>query len=163
VIQSEIGLPVPASFSGVYFNLLNGTNSSSDVGAPGWDINPYLGSNGFSIYWCPGCGGVAESASGSLLVLGPGDTVGPTSSYTTALAAAAFMTTQTAYFGIRFLNEETAAVNYGYMLLSTTGPNGFPATMVSYAYDDSGAAITIPPPSLDVFGDGFENTVTFAE
>jgi hypothetical protein len=48
--------------------------------------------------------------------------------------------------GFRFFNEATAAVNYGYLVMSTTGPSGFPATITSWAYENSGVAIDQPIP-----------------
>ena len=45
------------------------------------------------------------------------------------------------YLGIRFFNEATTSVNFGWIQLNTTAPNGFPATIVSYCYENSGASI----------------------
>lgn len=54
-----------------------------------------------------------------------------------------------AYLGFRFLNTSSGLVNYGYAHLVTgasasTPPSGFPATIVSYAYNRRGDAIVIP-------------------
>jgi hypothetical protein len=54
-----------------------------------------------------------------------------------------------AYLGFRFLNPNTGRINYGYARLVTatstmSSPSGIPATIVSYAYDRRGNAITIP-------------------
>lgn len=54
-----------------------------------------------------------------------------------------------AYLGLRFLNPNSGRINYGYAHLVTAAstsspPTGFPATIVSYAYDKHGNAITIP-------------------
>jgi hypothetical protein len=43
-----------------------------------------------------------------------------------------------------FYNETTSQLNYGYLHVVSTGPAGFPAQVISFAYDNSGAAITIP-------------------
>jgi hypothetical protein len=48
------------------------------------------------------------------------------------------------YIGVAFYNEGTGAVNYGYLHLTTSGPLGFPAEVHDWAYDSSGASITIP-------------------
>jgi hypothetical protein len=54
-----------------------------------------------------------------------------------------------AYVGFRFLNSDTGRVNYGYAHLvasaqNTPTPTGFPATIVGFAYNQRGDAITIP-------------------
>lgn len=47
--------------------------------------------------------------------------------------------------GIRFVNPDTAQVNYGYAQISTTGPTtGFPASVVRWVYNEAGADIVIP-------------------
>lgn len=53
------------------------------------------------------------------------------------------------YFGFRFLDANTGRVNYGYAHLvtsssSSTTPPGLPATLVGFAYNRCGEAITIP-------------------
>ena len=53
-----------------------------------------------------------------------------------------------AYVGFRFLNSVTGRINYGYAHVITSGADpaetGFPATLVDYAYNQRGDAITIP-------------------
>jgi hypothetical protein len=48
------------------------------------------------------------------------------------------------YVGIAFYDEASGTVDYGYLHLTTNGPLGFPAQVLDWAYDSSGAAITIP-------------------
>jgi hypothetical protein len=48
------------------------------------------------------------------------------------------------YFGIAFINEDTGVVNYGYIHVTTTSPDGFPAQTLEYAYNSAGNPITIP-------------------
>ena len=54
-----------------------------------------------------------------------------------------------AYVGFRFLNSVSGRINYGYAHVVTSAstapfPTGFPATIVGYAYNRRGDAITIP-------------------
>jgi hypothetical protein len=53
-----------------------------------------------------------------------------------------------AYVGFRFLNSVSGRTNFGYAHLITSGADpietGFPATIVGYAYNQRGNAITIP-------------------
>ncbi|MBX3700790.1 MAG: hypothetical protein KF903_07285 [Dokdonella sp.] len=48
------------------------------------------------------------------------------------------------YIGIAFENEDTGVLNYGYIHMTTGSPDGYPAQWLEYAYDKTGAAITIP-------------------
>lgn len=85
-----------------------------------------------------------------------GATIGPEQTFvfaTQPFETAAWVTADgvDAYLGFRFLNSGTGRINYGYAHLVTSGaipPNpvatGFPATIVGYAYNRRGDAITIP-------------------
>jgi hypothetical protein len=48
------------------------------------------------------------------------------------------------YFGFRFFNTTTGAVNYGYAHLVANGITGYPITLLNYAYNKNGDPITIP-------------------
>ena len=50
----------------------------------------------------------------------------------------------TGFLGFSFINANTSTVNYGYAKFTTTAGTGYPATIVEYWYDNSGAAINIP-------------------
>ena len=45
------------------------------------------------------------------------------------------------YVGVKFRNEGTAASNYGWATVTTTGPNGFPATLTGFCYQNDGTGI----------------------
>ena len=157
-----INLNLPATFDGLYINLTTGATGITGSSTPGYDLDPYLANaTGFSIFWCQtNCGGVAEATTGPLIVLAPGAVIGPSQTFSSAVSGAApFRAGITGYVGVKFLNEETGSINFGYVLLSTSVPLGYPATLVRYAYDNTGAPITIPVPSPEIFGDGFEEPV----
>ena len=90
-------------------------------------------------------GGVVDGSGIDFAVLHSGDTVGPDAIVS---AGSTLMTNwiggSDGYVGIAFYNESTSAVNYGYLHMVTAGPLGFPAVVHDWAYDASGAAITIP-------------------
>jgi hypothetical protein len=90
-------------------------------------------------------GGVTLDGS-TYAVLSPGDRIGPQSDFIAGIQATATTAWSTpgnvtGYLGFRF--EDDGQTKYGYALIST-GPDGRPATLLSYAFDNSGAAITIP-------------------
>jgi hypothetical protein len=123
------------------------------------DINLYelIGGpegDGMYVYWYADAvppadanlvGGVVDASGVDFAVLHSGDTIGPDS---VVSGGSTIMTNwidgSDGYVGIAFYNEATSAVNYGYLHLTTAGPLGFPATVHDWAYDASGAAITIP-------------------
>lgn len=152
IIVDPPDIPVPTDTEGVYINFVTGTTGTSSADVPGFDFDPYDGNNRFLFYWGGDLsadngglsldGGVTYARLGSNVTVGPAGTFlqvsngNTTSNFTTATGAA--------YLGVKFLNESTGAIDYGYVHLSTTTGNGYPATILDYAYEDTGAAITTP-------------------
>ena len=138
---------IPNTTNGLYLNLVTGATSTSSLA--GYDINPYgnalIGLSFFAPSSPQGVlanGTVAES-------LMPGSVVGPTPATGAFRAgnnsgAAVDATPGTDYIGIAFTDESTNLLDFGYLQLSVGTAAGFPASIVSYGYDNAGAAITIP-------------------
>ena len=150
VSVTGLNLSVPNNIDGIYLNLVTGVSGTSGSTVTGYDFNPY-GSGGFSTYFSgtatTGNAGLLNAA-GNYAVLLPGSTVSSAGTYGTGSTATRELLYRAgqpdAYFGIHFLNEATGAVNYGYVELSTTATTGFPATILSYGYDNTGKDIVIP-------------------
>jgi hypothetical protein len=148
---------VPFNFNGLYLNVVTGAASASTNNVQGYDINPYFaGSTGPMpqlFLFVPSTGGVVGVASTSTAdVLTVGMTIGPASGFTAPGAAGATLAaTGIGYFGFRFINEGTGLINYGFLTLSETLPLAAGAVRVlAYAYENTGAAITVtavPEPS----------------
>ena len=138
---------VPPTFAGIYVNLVTGVFSPTTAGAPGWDWGPW-GTAGLTMFFpaAPAStqGGVATA--NVYDVLASGATIGPAQTYSASaqdVAAVNWRVTNTGqFFGIRFWNEGTAAINYGWIQLDSTGPTGHPATIRGYCYQNDGTAIT---------------------
>jgi hypothetical protein len=151
VVTNLTPINVPNTFDGVYINLLTGATGTSGASVPGWDINPYNSGTALSFFWngtpAGSSGGVATAATaGQYIDLPMGSFVSGASTFTAITAAAAtvqFQSPGTHYLGFRFFNEATAAVNYGYLAYQSNGSNGFPGTILGWAYDNSGAGITV--------------------
>lgn len=154
VYSSMLNVSIPQTGDGLSINYLTGQASPTET--PGFDFNPYFGAvppqtPRLLFYW-GGLNfnyGVAATVSGPYLVLGPGDVVGPSSTFTSYANGAndetrLFLVGVTGYLGVMFTSEETGQILYGYVHIHTTAGDGFPATILDYAYDKSGAAITIP-------------------
>ncbi|MDC8013241.1 hypothetical protein [Tahibacter soli] len=95
-----------------------------------------------------------EGEDGVSVPLQSGDTVGPEKAYgypTSAAGSAAWRSAAgfDGYVGFRIFNPQSGRTNYGYARLTTSGSSqpsvsGFPASIVSYAYDRRGNAVEIP-------------------
>ncbi len=152
VITFSTPIPVPSTFDGVYLNLLTGGTGTSGASIPGWDFNPYNSGTALSFFWnntAPSVsGGVSGSTTGPYVDLAVGSVVSGASTFAAPTSAAqtlAFQPAGTHLLGFRFYNESTAAVNYGYMTLVSTGSNGFPLTIAGWSFENSGAAVTVVP------------------
>ena len=153
---------IPATLDGAYINLVTGVVGTSGAATAGWDVNMYMTGGNLYFFW-PGtpANSAGGTATGSVYnYVAPGTSIGPTSVFSVASGGGGdvnyvnIRATQTGgYLGVRFQNEATAAVNYGWLQMNTTAPSGFPATITSYCYQNNGTAITAgtTPVSLQNF------------
>ena len=144
-------ITVPNTVSGVYINLLTGASATSPAAVVGWDFNPWGSTvNGLSFFWpstpAASAGGVASTTSGPFISLAPGAVISSASIFSTTASAAAsgFQVPGTHILGFRFFNEATAAINYGYLSITSGATAGFPATINGWTFENSGGAITVP-------------------
>jgi len=152
VISFNTPIVVPNTFAGVYINLLTGANAVTIGAVPGWDFGPWGNTNALSFFWnntAPSIsGGVASTSTGPYLSLPLGSVISAASTFAVSTSSAqttAFQTTGTRFLGFRFFNESTAAINYGYLTMQSTGPLGFPATITGWSFENNGGAITVVP------------------
>lgn len=150
VDSGVLNYAVAQDTNGLYINWLTGdicstaTGGNCDDTAGAYDLNAY-GATSLSFWWSGGVATTGNCVSNgtSCLVLASGDTVGPSSTLSHGNSTL-FRAGSTGYYGFSFINANTSQTNYGYAKFTTTSPNGVPATLVQYWYDNSGAAITIP-------------------
>jgi hypothetical protein len=144
VVTFSTPIPVPATFAGVYINLLTGANAPTTGAVPGWDFGPW-GSTTLNFFWASasGAGGVGGT---TYTDLPTGTVISGASTFLTsasAAAAAPFQATGTHTLGFKFFNESTAAINFGYLTLTSTGPLGHPAVVTGWSFENSGGEITV--------------------
>lgn len=151
-IQCNSGAPmpyvVPMTTAGVYLNLVTGVFSITPGGAPGWELNAW-GSTGLNLWFAttPAASHGAVASGTVYSVLAAGATIGPASTFSASTTTTDFANWRVAntgqYLGIRFWNESTSAINYGWIQLNTSATTlGHPATINAYCYQDDGTAIT---------------------
>ncbi|HKE47437.1 MAG TPA: S8 family serine peptidase [Rhodanobacteraceae bacterium] len=114
------------------------------------DINLYNFGDGMYVYWYGdlaslAVGGVVDSGGVDFAVLQSGDTIGPSSTISAgSIQMFNWIGGTDGYIGVAFENEDTGALNYGYIHMTTSSPDGFPAHVLEYAYNRVGDPITIP-------------------
>lgn len=138
---------VPFNIDGFYLNVVTGAIGTSGAGVAGWDLNPYYsgatGVNPLFNFFNPTGGGIV--AGGPLAI---GATVDVGSTFATGVSAATQPAAGTYSFGFRFLNESAGITNYGYVTveqLQTAPLAAGSIRVVGYAYENTGAAITVVP------------------
>jgi hypothetical protein len=161
-------IPSTNNFGGLYLDLQQpGTgvffpaNSGGGPGtATGWDVNPYWVANGNRLFMftpAPTASFGVIASGGFASVLGTGVTVDSSATFGGQYTSFANWDNVTdGYVGVRFLDSGSNE-RYGWIRFDTTGAAGFPATLVDWAYEDSGAGIqtgagVIPEPSSLALG-----------
>ena len=156
IITWNINAAVPATLDGLYikidtqqFTSLAGTN------LPGWDINPY-GSTSMNFYASatapnPATTYVRTQASGGPSSLAAGTVVGASSVFANSTTAVVSSTNVGAngwslnsvnYFGFRFNNNTTGAINYGFGSMQV-GATATSRTLLFLQYGDAGESVTV--------------------
>lgn len=167
VCSAPMALNVPATTEGLYVNLVTGVSGVSEASVPGFDIDIYAAastspSGQLRYYWGPASnGGAGVVVSGdTFAVLGSGVTISASSLFSRAAFAGntnAWQAGTSGYLGMRFQNEATSSIVYGWMALTTTAAFGFPATISGWCYENSGAGIVTPSPVDAIFASGFDS------
>ncbi len=158
VYSGILNLTIPSTTAGIYLNLVTGVSGTTPGAVPGWDLNPW-GTTNFQI-WAnnaaePNNGIIAGfGTSTSLIDNLPVGTIinGSSPGYVrtgnteTTGATAFLLNSSNNYIGFRFLNDATGLINYGWAQFSLSATNSSqPRTLVAYAFDNSGAAISLGP------------------
>jgi len=156
---------VPNDIDGVYFNFVTGVYGPTEVA--GYDFNPYNNNAGLTFYGAPGPSGILATGtpgtSAQARVLQFGDLISAAGQYNQfQTRGEGFHAGRQEYVGLRFINETTGILNYGWALINTTAGNGFPASVAAYGYENTGLSITagetatvtdVPEPaSIALFG-----------
>ncbi len=154
IVSGDLDATIPDDFGGLSVNWLTGDAIPGEI--DGYHFNPYrsntAGANFLSFWFqlegADNAGGVSLNGA-QYAVLASGDTIGPDSTFIDTPQAVPTALWRLAdgvdgYLGFRFTNTVTGQINYGYVRLTTTGTQGFPATLSEYAYNQAGQAITIP-------------------
>lgn len=154
-----LNINIPSNVDGVYLNVITGQSAATGTGAPGWDVNPYGGTN-LQFFANTGGGYVRGLGSSATLVdnlafntvIGASQSFGSGTGGVETTGATAFnVNSSQNLVGFRFVNEATGSTHYGWMRIQLwSGPGIQPRSIVEYAYETvAGASINagvIPAP-----------------
>ena len=157
IITWNINAAVPATIDGLYIKIdTQQVISTAGSGLSGWDINPYGGTS-LSFYASavapnPATTYVRTQASGGPSSLAGGTVISGASTFANSTTAVVSGTTgangwqinAVNYFGFRFHNNTTNAVNYGYGAMQV-GANGGTRTLLFIEYGNEGESVTVVP------------------
>jgi hypothetical protein len=151
---------VPATFAGVYLNMVTGATSTTGAFL-GFDINPWSNGGALNFFTSSSAttgsgpagtrGFVAATPTGAALNLAPLTPIGPASIYNEGTGAGTAFTGTTGLLGVRIRNENMGnAVQFGWLRIAQPGTTGGLATIVDWAYETDGSAIpagAVPEPA----------------
>jgi len=148
VYSGPVNIPIPDTIDGIYMNVITG--AFGPTAPAGYDINPYSALPGQFNLWGPTTQ-VWLSSGG--VIAGPynlpvGFSVGGAATNFfrpgggTNLAAQLNLNSDQNYLGFRFTNEDTAAINFGWLQLQVGADAGTRA-IIGYAYEDTGQPIPV--------------------
>lgn len=147
IVEYMTPIAVPNNNTGVYINFATGANGTT-AGA-GWDFNPYSQMSTLGFYWAgAGVSAAGLGTLGSYADLLVGTVVSGATVFNADSSGAATSnlraTSGVHILGFRFQNEAAGGqVQYGYAFVQTTSGSGFPATILGWRFEDTGAPITV--------------------
>ena len=146
IICSSDPISIPANLNGIYVNFVTGASGTTGTSTAGWDFSAYASGSSIRFF-------SSSSANNSTRYVGTGSTADLLASGTMIDASSTLAATGTVqpgafqagvtngYLGVAFNSEGTSTTNYGWASVTTTGPNGFPATLNGYCYQNDGTGI----------------------
>jgi MYXO-CTERM domain-containing protein len=156
IVTWNINLAVPATLDGLYIKIDTQQATTAAGGTlAGWDINPY-GSTSLSFFAsatspAPATTYVRTQASGGPSSLALGTVIGGSSPFansttavvsSTGVGANGWSLNSVNYFGFRFHNNTTNAINYGYGIMQV-GASATSRTLLAIVYGDAGESVTV--------------------
>jgi len=141
VVCASPSIAIPQNIDGVYINLVSGATGSTGTSVPGWDFNPYASSSNTLLSFNGATGSGYASSGGVITPLAGGTPVGASSTYLTGIqTSATAMGSYRAgvsgqYLGFRF--TEGGNTYYGWINFTSVGPNGFPANLNNFCYENT--------------------------
>ena len=157
IVTWNLNLVIPNDIDGAYINIAAQTSGTAGGATAGWDINPYgIGAmqffastaapNPLSTYVRTQATGGPSSLAGGTVIGASSVFVNSTSAVITSAGVGSngWTLNATNYFGFRFWNESTSAINYGYGAMQV-GANAGTRTLLFIEYGNAGESVTVVP------------------
>lgn len=155
IVTWNINQAIPANIDGLYIRIDTQTFAGSSIS--GWDINPY-GSTSLNFFAStaapnPTSTYVRTQASGGPSSLALGTVISAASTFANSTTAVVSGTSvfngwtlnSINYFGFRFHNNTTNAINYGFGAMQV-GADSSSRTLLFIEYGDAGESVVVPAP-----------------
>ena len=157
IITWNINAAIPANIDGLYIKIDTQQTASTGGALAGWDINPY-GSTSLNFFASgsapnPVSTYVRTQASGGPSSLAVGTVISASSLFansttavisSTGIPANGWALNSVNYFGFRFHNNSTNAINYGYGAMQV-GATATARTLLFIEYGNAGESVTVVP------------------
>ena len=157
IITWNINAAIPANLDGLYIKIDTQQTAALGSSLAGWDINPY-GATTLSFFASstapnPATTYVRNGATGGPSSLAAGTVISGASTFansTTAVISSGGVGSQgwslnsVNYFGFRFHNNTTGAINYGFGAMQVGG-SATARTLLFIQYGDAGESVTVGP------------------
>ena len=157
VVTWNINQAIPANVDGLYIKIDTQQFGPLGSGLAGWDINPY-GATTLSFFASaaapnPSTTYVRTQGSGGPSSLAGGTVISAASTFTNSTAAVissggvganGWQLNAINYFGFRFHNNTTNAINYGYGAMQV-GATAAARTLLFIEYGNAGESVTVVP------------------
>ncbi|MBU3682981.1 MAG: hypothetical protein FGM39_03010 [Phycisphaerales bacterium] len=157
IVRWDANLVIPSNFDGLYINIATQSTATSSTAIGGWDINPYgagtlnffassTAPNPATTYVRTQATGGPSSLAGGTVISGASLFANSTATVmsATGVGSNGWVANAINYFGFRFYNETTSAVNYGYGAMQI-GANGGIRTLLFVEYGNAGESVTVVP------------------
>ncbi len=155
IVTWNINQAIPANIDGLYIRIDTQTFAGSSIS--GWDINPY-GTTSLNFFAStaapnPTSTYVRTQASGGPSSLALGTVISAASTFANSTTAVVSGTSvfngwtlnSINYFGFRFHNNTTNAINYGFGAMQV-GADSSSRTLLFIEYGDAGESVVVPAP-----------------
>jgi hypothetical protein len=156
VYSGTQNINVPSTTAGIYINLVTGMFATTPGAVPGWDLNPWGSTS--NNFWANNAASTSDGivsnftggSSGTLVdnlpvgtIVDSSWTFGRSNGSETTGATAFNLNSSNNYIGIRFLNEATGQLNFGWVHFQLTGAGTQPRALIDWAYDNAGAPVAV--------------------
>lgn len=148
VYSGIVNITIPATASGVYLNIVQGTYSALGASTPGWDVSAF-GTTSLDWYRPGGLPNGAYVGSGStytnlpsMTLIDASSTLGNNAGGIVTPDGTLTLNSQNNLIGFRFYNESVSTYHFGWLRVALGSTLNAPRSIVEYAWESVGGILT---------------------